>query len=228
MPAWRGVQCGILAARRWERGATNGGRSGTTGQHRTIAKIVVVGTSRIVDANHRRDCVGGGCRHRDGRMGHLQRWRVVEHHSNARRGPISRSVPGLRGRWYDSNGTPLPDGMDRAANFPLTMHVLQGAEDCGWQSATFMNLAWPLGSVTHDANGIREYVSDPNGLFSREELSRRYGLRFSLPDDATYTGYHRGEWQLWVSSTHIDEAVYVVGPGAIQAWPRAKHLILCK
>jgi hypothetical protein len=91
-----------------------------------------------------------------------------------------------------------------------------------------MNLAWPLGSVTHDASGIREYVQDPKGLFSREQLVSRYGLRFRLPSDATYTGYHRGEWQLWVSPTHVDQAVYVVGPGVVEAWPRAKQLIVCE
>jgi hypothetical protein len=49
-----------------------------------------------------------------------------------------------------------------------------------------------------------------------------------FPNDAEYTGYHRGDWQLWRSPGDVDRAVYLVaGDGVVERWPRAEQLIAC-
>jgi nitrite reductase/ring-hydroxylating ferredoxin subunit len=132
------------------------------------------------------------------------------------------------GTWYDEEGNPTYFKDERG--WHLELHVINGAEHCGWQSASFLTLAWPLGSDFRGASegAARSYVRDPEGVLGGDDAVPPPDLVASLPDDASYTGYHRGDWQLWVSPSDVDQAVYLVARGrAVERWPRAEHRIVC-
>jgi hypothetical protein len=48
-------------------------------------------------------------------------------------------------RWLDAQGKPLPDASE--TNEGLVLRVFHGHEHCEWQSVTFLDLAWPLGTI---------------------------------------------------------------------------------
>jgi hypothetical protein len=75
------------------------------------------------------------------------------------------------------------------------------------------------------AGGARQYVRDPNDVLD----VRPPDLDAVLPPDAGYTGYHRGEWQLWVGPTDVDHYAYLVaGDGTVERWSRASGIIACE
>jgi len=132
------------------------------------------------------------------------------------------------GTWYDEEGNPTYFKDEQG--WHLELHVISGAEHCGWQSASFLTLAWPLGSDFRGGGegDARSYVRDPEGVLEGDFAVPPPDLAASLPDDATYTGYHRGEWQLWVSPSDVDQAAYLVaGSGLVERWPRSERLIAC-
>lgn len=71
-------------------------------------------------------------------------------------------------------------------------------------------------------------MRDPNNVLGRGFDVPPPDLHAELPADARSTGYHRGDWQLWVSDTDVDEAVYLVAAGGtVERWPRASTIIGC-
>jgi hypothetical protein len=143
--------------------------------------------------------------------------------------PASGVEPGsVFGAWYDGQGNPTYYHDEEG--WHLTLHVIQGAEHCGWQSASFLTLAWPLGSdVQQMGDGdARQYVRDPNDAVGGDFDVPPPDLHAGLPADARSTGYQRGDWQLWVSDTDVDEAVYLVAAdGTVERWPRAPTIAAC-
>ena len=139
----------------------------------------------------------------------------------------SSTTEGSEGTWFDGNDQPLPNGSpDDAGN---VLNVYRGAEHCQWESVTFMNIGWPVGTLSNAQGDWRQYVRDPQGLFDDGALHVGYLSDTSLPSDATDTGYHRGAWRLWVSPSQADDAVFVVNAdtGAVERWGRATPPILC-
>lgn len=143
----------------------------------------------------------------------------------------SDEAPGdadVEGVWFDAAGNPTYEHDDSGTR--LTLHVFQGAKHCGWQSALFMTLAWPLGSVERRfEDDTRQYVRDPEGILT-DSLIAPYEADVATPQDGAYTGFHRGNWQLWTSVSDLDEAVYVVNAvtGVTERWTRSLRPILCK
>ena len=131
------------------------------------------------------------------------------------------------GTWYDAEGNPTY--FKDAGGWHLILHVINGAEHCGWQSASYLTLAWPVGSDAQTGNDERHvYVRDPEGVFTGEFDLPPPDLDASLPTDAAPTGYHRGPWELWSSPTDLVDAVYLVSDdGAIERWPRARQVAYC-
>jgi hypothetical protein len=68
----------------------------------------------------------------------------------------------LEGRWRDRDGAVLPDGTDRGKDLALGVRVVQGPEHCAWESVTFIQVAWPPGSVAtfleHPQGELRNFV----------------------------------------------------------------------
>jgi hypothetical protein len=134
------------------------------------------------------------------------------------------------GTWYDEQGNPTYFKDERG--WHLELHVINGAEHCGWQSASFLTLAWPVGSDFRGGedgeDAARSYVRDPEGVLAGDFGVPPPDLAASLPGDASHSGYHRGDWQLWVSPSDIDEAVYLVAAnGSVERWPRSGQPIAC-
>jgi hypothetical protein len=111
----------------------------------------------------------------------------------------------------------------RAWSHPDTGHVIRdiaGPQHCDWQTARFMHLLHPDGSLD------RQYVRDPNGVLGGWPLLDTYAEGVELPDDASDSGYRSPEWfELWF--TESDTAAYVVTPDGVERWPRAREPIGC-
>jgi hypothetical protein len=137
------------------------------------------------------------------------------------------ATTGVDGTWFDANDEPLPDGSPDAVGTVFV--VFRGAEHCQWESASFMHMGWPIGTVSNAPEDWRQFVRDPKSLFDDGALHMGYLSDMTLPSDATDTGYHRGPWQLWVSPSQADDAVFVVDAdtGSVERWGRATPPILC-
>jgi hypothetical protein len=141
---------------------------------------------------------------------------------------LASAAPGVEGIWYDDHELSLPNGSPGAEGTVLV--VFRGAEHCQWESASFMHLGWPVGTVANGLEDWRQYVRDPKGLFDDGALHVGYLGDTSLPADAVDTGYHRGSWHLFVSPSEADDAVYVVNgnAGTVERWGRSTDVILCE
>ncbi len=148
-------------------------------------------------------------------------------------GVACSSGSGFVGAWEDAEGRKLPDGVPGGE--PLVLHVLAGAEHCGWQSAVFLYVAWPIGKPTETAAHIRQYIRDPKGVVA-PELAKEFDADAILPEDARSTGFHREEWELWVSPSQGERYVYLVNDDDVERWPsstlvpaeqRVGRLLLC-
>jgi hypothetical protein len=128
------------------------------------------------------------------------------------------------GSWQDRTGKIVPDG---AKGRRLVAVSYDGPRHCGWESVTFLVLAWPPGRIaaSDQARNVRQYLRDPKEVLADLEAGG-FG-RASLPADARDTGYHHGAYRLWVSSSNADRFVYVAGPGGVERWPRATRQIGC-
>ena len=110
---------------------------------------------------------------------------------------------GVKGIWYDDRELPLPDGSPSSGREPSSKWS-KCAEHLLRESASFMHLGWPVGTVSNDLEDWRQYVRDPKGLFFDDgALHVGYVGDTSLPTDAVNTGYHRRSWHLYVSPSEM-------------------------
>lgn len=108
--------------------------------------------------------------------------------------------------WSNADG----DRVDTAfvVSFP-------GAEHCGWQDSTFLQ----LGSDGQDGTFVGRPTPELRSL-----LATTYAEHTGLPGSATDTGYQRDGRELWVTGT----AAYLVGAdGDAERWPAATKPIGC-
>jgi hypothetical protein len=140
-------------------------------------------------------------------------------------GPIDPVAAAVEGDWT------APDGSIAPAGDPFVIQSYEGPEHCGWTSATFLSLSWPVGTPADGMADARQYVRDPHGILDAETAGS-FRDDTALPVDAEFTGYHRGTWQLWVAPSDADRAVYAVNAdptaqGIVERWTRARELIGC-
>jgi hypothetical protein len=145
---------------------------------------------------------------------------------------VLEPMPGVEpgsfvGTWYDADGNPTY--FKDADGWHLKLHVITGADHCGWESAAFLTLAWPLGAdVQRIGESARFYVRDPEAVLAASFDVPPPDLAAELPPDAEPTGYHRGDWELWASPADVGEAVYLVSDdGSAERWPRVDQAIAC-
>jgi hypothetical protein len=131
------------------------------------------------------------------------------------------------GTWYNEQGSPTY--FKDESGWHLTLHVINGAEHCGWQSASFLTLAWPLGTDYQGGDDVtRFYVRDPEDVFQGEFDMPPPDLDATLPEGAVDSGFHRGPWHLWLVESEGDEAVYLVSDdGPVERWPRGETTFAC-
>ncbi len=99
-----------------------------------------------------------------------------------------------------------------------------GPAHCGWQSATFLTLGWPLGTRPQTATGARQFIRDPDNVLPR---SLPLDLPSTLPPDARPTGYAYGPVELYLSPSDQDQWVYMVLGSTVEQWPRSDPMTLC-
>lgn len=132
----------------------------------------------------------------------------------------SREFGGYPGPvWTDESGAQVS---------PDLIVVVGGPSHCGWESAAFLAVGWPLGtSTTKSGSTTRQYVRDPEGLFSSfPELQGQFVPETSLPEDSEFTGYRTEKMELWLTPSQPD-AAYIVFDQAIERWPRAEPELGC-
>ncbi len=132
----------------------------------------------------------------------------------------------LVGPWKDPAGKTLP----HRSTGTLVLQVVDGADDCGLDSGTFLIMSWPPGTVSRGETfddfrrgRAREYIRDPEGVIRKLGLwkfASTFDPDAKLPPDASPTGFHKGPWQLWISPSN-DRAVYLVTDDKVERWPRA-------
>lgn len=100
-----------------------------------------------------------------------------------------------------------------------------GPEHCGSQSATFLVMGWPIGETASPPTE-RAYIRDQSGVISGK-LAKGLDLHAHLPADAHRTGYSVRSVELWTAASDVNVAVYLVGRGGAERWPRAEPMPLC-
>ena len=140
-------------------------------------------------------------------------------------------APGyLTAAWTGPDGRPAERGQGRNRSFEVATY--RGADHCSWESAVFLDVAWPIGetvTVTGPTE-VRQYVRDPDGVLAPGfRPAGSYDPDTRLPDSARDTGYHTDRLHLWVDATSTD-AVYLVDDVTrrVERWPRAVTRVACE
>ena len=110
---------------------------------------------------------------------------------------------------------------------PEELGTIAGPGHCGWESATFLTIGWPVGTLSNSSAQARQYIRDPRGVI-RGSLHDRLDLNAKLPGDARPTGYTYNSVQIYLSPADQEEAIYVVGLGGSERWPRSDPMTLCE
>lgn len=125
--------------------------------------------------------------------------------------------PPGHGYQWTRNGVPVPSA---------ELTTAAGAEHCGFASATFVRIGWPLGTLSTNRLDSRQYIRDPQGVITGT-FRQRLDLHATLPSDARTTGYRYGTVEIHLSPSDQDEYIYVVGPIGAERWPRSEPMTLC-
>lgn len=110
---------------------------------------------------------------------------------------------------------------------PFELVTAAGPGHCGWETATFLTIGWPPGTVSTTAAGARQYVRDPKGALRDATYRELLVLDATLPSDARPTGHRLGSIELYLSPSDQDKAIYVVGPAGAERWPRSDPMTGC-
>jgi hypothetical protein len=106
------------------------------------------------------------------------------------------------------------------------MNTIAASGHCGWQTATLLHLPWPLGTTPRSGADVRQYVRDPKFVTPQFHLHGTLDLHATLPADAVATGYRYQAIEVYLSPSNQD-AAFIVGPAAIEQWPRSEPKTLC-
>lgn len=133
-------------------------------------------------------------------------------------GAIFDSTPAYPGYPWVRDGRPVK---------PEELGTSAGPAHCGWQSATFLTIGWPVGTLSTSSAESRQYIRDPRGVIPNRPRGR-LDLNVTVPSDARPTGYTYGPNQIYLSPSDQDDAIYVVGPTGAERWPRSVPMSLCE
>jgi hypothetical protein len=128
----------------------------------------------------------------------------------------SSETSALLGVWVDGTGNPVPGVWNALDKTVISARDYLGT--CSWETALFLEVGWPLGTVAATSETTRLFVRDPEGIFADVE-SERFDAQAELPTDAKHTGFHRGIWELWTSASIADRAVFLVNGSTVEKWP---------
>ena len=72
-----------------------------------------------------------------------------------------------------------------------------------------------------------QFVRDPSHVLPEAGLRGALDTHALLPSDAKPTGYRAAGVEIYLAPSDQDIAVYVVGPGSTERWPRSDPMTLC-
>ncbi|HEV3484144.1 MAG TPA: hypothetical protein VG106_01970 [Vicinamibacterales bacterium] len=120
-------------------------------------------------------------------------------------------------------GTDWDDGWEAADGESIDEAIVSTGTGCPDGEVVLLHLGWPLG--TPELRGpARQYIRDPNGTIVTG--SEPFDPTANLPSSARFSGYRRGDVELWLASD-ADEFVYVVFDDHTERWPRMVESFGC-
>lgn len=104
-----------------------------------------------------------------------------------------------------------------------------GPGHCDWESASFLHIGSPLGTIQESGRDVNQYVRDPEGVLSQLKVRFRttYDPKADLPGDAEFSGYVNNGVELWISQSLLDTAIYMVDGSNVERWPKTEPIVLC-
>jgi len=132
-------------------------------------------------------------------------------------GSVFDVTPAYPGYTWTRDGRPVSN---------LELATIAGPDHCRWETATFLFLGWPPGTVAPSGAQARQYIRDPKGVIVGP-YHALFERNVRLPNDARPTEYHLGAIQLYFSPSDQDRWIYVVGPSDAERWPRSDPMTLC-
>jgi hypothetical protein len=139
------------------------------------------------------------------------------------------SSPAALGSMFDPP-PPAPGYQWTRNGVPVAFSELStaaGSEHCGFASATFVRIGWPLGTISTNRLDSRQYIRDPQGVITGKPFRQRLDLHVTLPDNVQPTGYRFGTAEIHLSPLDQDEYIYVVSALGAERWPRSEPMTLC-
>ena len=119
----------------------------------------------------------------------------------------SSSRPPLNGTWFDKAGRPLPR---------TVFSVLRGSAHCGNKNDYWIMMGWPAGNT-----------GDPRNPATIRSYERGFPPRkVTHPIGVADTGYHNGDYSLWVLPVGEDQ-VFVRNGGRTEEWSRVPTVPFC-
>lgn len=113
--------------------------------------------------------------------------------------------------WEDGEGKQVSEDI---------VHSDLGAGHCDWESVVFLWVQWPF---AEDSDPAWMYVRDPDEKYWTDGLKSTFAPNVALAEGARFTGYRRGDAELWAGRTTVDREVYLVFPERVERWPRARE-----
>jgi hypothetical protein len=114
--------------------------------------------------------------------------------------------------WTDAQGDDAPKEVIQST---------LGATHCDWESVVFLYVRWP------GRTQRMLYVRDPDGKTGTDSYKTTFDRSISLPRSARFSGYRRGDVELWMSEDAVGREVYLVFSDRVERWPRANPEFGC-
>lgn len=134
------------------------------------------------------------------------------------------------GDWVRDPGPASPRGEGRDFTYEVWSRV--GPDRCGWQSAVFLSVGWPLGTTQGPGrpDTARLYVRDSDTVLppaTRAKFAGTLDTDSELPSGSMDTGYRSGDIQLLLGPDGGEQYIYLMDGRDVERWPRATEPPAC-
>ncbi len=134
------------------------------------------------------------------------------------------------GDWVREAAPASPRG--EGPDFTYEVWSRVGPDHCGWQSAVFVSVGWPLGTTqgSRRPDTARLYVRDSGTVLPPETQAKLAGTLDTdseLPWGSMDAGYRSGDVQLWLGPDGGEQYVYLMDGWDVERWPRATEPPAC-
>ena len=135
--------------------------------------------------------------------------------------------PSPRKPTIDNSGSWGADDFEVGSTPPIV--IMTGPEHCGWENATFLFFAVPVGTAASSAADRIQFIKEPLGKMS--SFAERFGGVFEadaeLPAGAEFSRYVNHGVALWISPSRLETEVCMVDGFKVEKWPRTDPSVGC-